>query len=178
MKGSVAALATVLIAGHAHAGMLGDTVRADYLYPNDTTVIFNQDVVVAGGVEIVNVPIMSTPSSLDFGDTSISFRQGPLPDIGQYTPGDFNGWLLSSLDLGAPIIGFNLTSFGIAGLDSSLVSFTSDSIKINLQGLFVEASNGWDLELLTRGTSVPEPGTLALVGFGLAVLGLSRRRRA
>ena len=178
MRSSILTLVTLLVANQANAGMLGDAVRAEYLLPSLASTVFSQDVVVDAGVEITSGSVLTAPWTLDFGDSSISFRQGPLYGSVGYLSVGFNGWLFSSLDLGAPITGFNLTSFGISGLDSSRVSFTSDSMRINLQGFSVSSLSGWDLEILTRGTAVPEPGTLALLGLGLAGLGLSRRRRA
>lgn len=41
----------------------------------------------------------------------------------------------------------------------------------------VGAPEGWAETWLVRGSAVPEPGTIGLVGFGLVAVGLARRRR-
>ena len=44
-------------------------------------------------------------------------------------------------------------------------------------GATVQSSSGYSIPRYTPPTSVPEPGTLALLGLGLAGLGIARRRR-
>lgn len=61
--------------------------------------------------------------------------------------------------------------FGVIDLAGfSSITFTPNS---RGDGIFFDS-----LSYGTAGTSVPEPGTLALLGLGLAGLGLSRRRKA
>jgi hypothetical protein len=54
-------------------------------------------------------------------------------------------------------------------------SFNSNAVPPQWQERF--ADSGWRIQGLVA-TAVPEPGTLALLGLGLAGLGLSRRRKA
>jgi hypothetical protein len=96
-----------------------------------------------------------------------------------YASGAFNGFDFTGLtfaDAGS-LANFGLVT-NIAGLIPADVSFTGNSIEINLQGLPVNGT--FTLNLSETGSSAPEPGSLIPVGAALGglTLLLFRRRRA
>jgi hypothetical protein len=80
----------------------------------------------------------------------------------------------------------SIWSSNLLGFDESRVSFNSDNIYMNFEGLTFDAGNFVSLRIgdqiagISRNlpsSSVPEPGTIILVGSGLLGLtGLSRRK--
>jgi hypothetical protein len=87
-------------------------------------------------------------------------------------PGSTTTLELSSLDLGAPITGVNFVST-IVG---TTMTFTADSVSFS----FPDSSphtGVWLTATFLTDQAVPAPAALALFGFGLAGLALTRRAR-
>jgi hypothetical protein len=112
----------------------------------------------------------------DIGDATISFTES---STGSFLATSFNGWEWSNLIWAngpGMITGVQLAT-DITNLDLSRVSFTANSVRINMQGLGYDGNGGtFTLTLETaHAVPIPTPGPLALLGFGLIGLGLSRR---
>lgn len=79
----------------------------------------------------------------------------------------------------SPTLTMNSTLNTVSGLDFSAVSAIEDqsSVLIRFSLGDVPASNSFRIENLQLTATIPEPGTLALVGLSLGALLLFRRRR-
>ncbi len=171
--------------------LTGDTITVEYYYPDLSTLYRTANVLVGAGVEI-NCPSGVTTGvcdallgdfTLDFGADTVSFSQTGF--AGSYNAGSFNGWVFSGLDYGAAIASVVLTSSsGLTGLDQSRVSFTGNSISLNLAGINPAANpNSWLLTVttVTPVAEVPLPAALPLFASALGAFGafghLRKRRR-
>lgn len=160
--------------------LIGDNVTINWFFPNLASLFATTSVLVGGGAEVTCPgadPLcagFAEPGTIDIGATSIVINE----QAGSaWTGGAFNGFDFTSLDFGAGIslVGFTLTT-DLAGLTNANISFTANSISFNAAGLsFADAPYTIRLDLITS-ASVPEPGTLALLGIALTAVAFGRRR--
>ena len=170
-------LALAMGATQVKAGLINDTVNGTYYFPDLGTVFSDQ------GNKVVNPNASFTfltglPNvTVNVSDTSIL---ATFDASGSYTSGTFNGYVITDITQNPLISGLSLVT-NVAGMDAGRVSFTGDSVSVNLQGLTMSADSSILLNLNFGQTSVPEPSSLVLGSSGLLMLGLGmlrRRRRA
>ena len=170
-----------VFAPSAWAGLLGSSIvlRYDYLVPG-----YSYDTLSVGaGVEVTctgggtgNANVCSALTAanqyIDIGDTSIAYSY-----VGT-NPGGFNnvhpnGMTFQDLDPAGTILGVTLTT-DIFGLDMTRVTFTDNSVSIDLGGLALGTSASFTLDLQT----IPEPTALLPIVAAIGALGWTRRRYA
>ena len=161
------AVAAMSLASTAHAGLIGSTGITWY-FP-DTSTIVGTDTIAVGSS--LNCPGAS-PICSGFGGSTVSFSVAStsisynFPGAGSYATGSFNGFDFTGLtfaDAGS-LLSFGLVT-NMTGLTAADVSFTGNSIEINLQGL--SATGTFTLNLSESASSTPEPSSFWLLGSGL-----------
>jgi hypothetical protein len=162
----------------------GDTVTVNYLSPDFTTLMATQTMLVGTPLPEVTCSAFGTgvcsvfvePGTISIHDLSIIVTE----EAGNvYATETFNGFQFAGLDFGdgSTLTGFNLIT-DLPGLTPANVSFTGNSIAFNASGLsFLDSPYSVELDLVTSSSNAPEPGAFLLLGSGLTLIGLLRRRR-
>lgn len=179
LKSLLTAAALLLLAAVAHADVIGNT-GITWLYP-DTSTSLASDMIAAGSTLGCpgSSPICTSfsQSVVTFGITSNSITYSAAGSSSAlYSPAAFDGFEFTGLTFAD---GGSLQSFILIAnsplLNPSNVSFTPNSIAINLAGLPINGN--FSLILNESPSAVPEPGSLLLFAIGLGALAVIRLRR-
>ena len=185
----LALLVLPLAVNGALAGILGDTVQIEYLYPNMTTPygISTTGVVTDSGVRLNlfdNQEILVLPNAIEM----VGIRSAGS----SFESADFNGISVTDLtDPSAITFAFVGPASDVAGFNRSDISLIDGVLFINYEGLStpfeslarvdIDATRGSpNASVLTESSSVPEPSTapLVVIGLGLWMSALMLRREA
>jgi len=147
-------------------GFLGKNVELIVEYPNTGSAIMTPAIATVGaGTEFSNLPPLAAPGyiladvdiDIDSHSVSIGFSSAAL----SFPSATFNGWVISDIDQAIPPItsaNLNPGLTSLLGITPDRVTFTEDSISINVQGLTSIATDTLHIDVAfgaTQATTVP-----------------------
>ena len=180
------ALLTAVTATSAHAGFVGRELKASYFMPNLATEYGSATatpatftVGIAPAVETtVNVE-NATQIAVDFTDNSLRFDFTTILDTPTWGSNPFNGMVFNRLTGSA----LSLTSASIdpsstfAGFTDSRVGWSDNQLTIDWNSLSYVNGTSLLINFTSAPASVPEPGSLPLLGMALAALAYITRQK-
>jgi hypothetical protein len=169
--------AGLLATSPALAGFIGHDVKAEYYFPDLSTVFLDSGPGVAGaGVEFSNIGGWSR-QNVDFSGTNILLTYADGWGLAGH--GSFDGWVFSDLTA-SDIVGVALASTNLPGLTADMLDFNGSQIFLNTLGLGSWGPNTFvsiDVQFADATAAVPEPASLGLACFALVLLAVVCRRR-
>lgn len=156
------------------ATFIGDSFEGSYRFPHlQKSTVNGGSAVVSPVAQFTFVTGRINPTATISGSNVLITFQGR----GRYKAAEFNGILLKNLsrsNIGGFVLDPNST---LSGFDQSRLSFTSDSLFFNFEGLSFRAADRISANVTFLPGAVPEPATWALMITGLGAVGFSVRRR-
>ena len=165
------------LSGQASAGTLldGHKVQLDHSFPDVGSFDFAPVDFLVGTAAPVNYLGIA-----DFSATDTTFVINVYCDVQcDWSNSNFNGFdLVDFYGVAAPFTGASINAAtSYAGFDASRLTFTANSVSVDLNGL--TANGTIKIDIAGGGGAVPEPATWSLMIGGFGGLGaVLRRRRA
>ena len=184
-----------MFAGSVNASIISGDFRTEGDLPyccaafGGPLVYENIGAAVGPGAELTGANFLSNPSGWGGGvvhmDLDSTTNILTLDSQDDWNFETFDAWISNiSFDAGEVITGLSLISGNITDLGiTALLGFTGNSIHINYDNVNgfhftgTQAMFQITADASTEPTSVPEPVSIALLGFGLAGLGFSRKKK-
>lgn len=167
------AFSILLLSNSAQAGLIGDSILIEHLFPTTSNIHNSATTVVQAGPADTITSFTQYDTNVE--DTSILVDY-KLSSTWATSP--FNGLRVSNID---DLIASVSTNTNLAGWDNSRLSYTDHSVSFNWSGLQFTSNSYFYADLEFRGqggggssNAVPEPATMILVSLGLMGSGLSR----
>jgi hypothetical protein len=156
----------------ASASLVGDDVDVVF------TMLPNYNYTVDYGTQTINPQAnFSGLAQVLVSADSIQFSE-PIGATAAFGTGSFEGFVITDLT-NAPFTNVSIASSSVQGFDASRISFTSSTISVDFEGLFIDNSCCYANQQvnLTFATAAPEPSTCAMMILGFAGVGFMAYRR-